>query len=251
VLALTALPSAAVRKIAVSIVTISKDDPEGLRATIDSVLSQSYGEFELVLVRSGSSQLLALPDDPRLVVQDEPARGISSAFNSGLVHASGEWVQFLNGGDVFVAPTALGDLIGATGGGVEMVLSFAKVQGLDQTIPRRALRPGKDGYHYASHQASLFRLALFERYGVFSTQTKIRMDLEWLTRLPPHIRYAFVDRQTVCFDASGVSSHMVVRSSLEEARILWRVPSMRWRAFEVLFLRLPFRALRWLRRRRA
>jgi glycosyltransferase involved in cell wall biosynthesis len=249
VLALTALSSAGARKLALSIVTISKDDPEGLRATIESVLAQSFGEFELVLVRSGLSQSLALPDDPRLVTQDEPARGISAAFNSGLARASGEWVQFLNGGDVFVAPTALGDLIGATAAGAEMVLSFAKVQGRDHTIPRKALRPGRDCYHYASHQASLFRRELFERYGGYSTQTKIRMDLEWLTRLPPDIRYVFVNRQTVCFDANGVSSHLVVRSSLEEARILWRTPSMRWRAIEVLLLRLPFRTLRRLRRR--
>jgi glycosyltransferase involved in cell wall biosynthesis len=81
------------KPVAVSIVTISKDDPAGLQATIESVLAQTFVDFELIVVRSGTSQSLVLPADSRILVIDEPARGISRAMNSGVasVGSVSEW----------------------------------------------------------------------------------------------------------------------------------------------------------------
>jgi glycosyltransferase involved in cell wall biosynthesis len=237
------------RPVVVSIVTISNDDPEGLRKTINSVLAQDFGDFELILIRGGTSQSLALPSDERLIVVDEPARGISRAFNSGVGRVRGAWVQFLNGGDAYIGTSAMGQLVAAGRQDVRMVLSFARVDGRSFTIPRRALRCGQDSFYYASHQASLFRRELFGEFGMFSPRIKVRMDLEWLTRLPRSTPYAFTNAETVRFDATGVSANNVVQSSLEEVRILWRVPQARWRAICVLIAILPFRVARLAWRR--
>lgn len=230
--------------VAVSIVTISKDDAEGLELTVRSALTQTFADYEMIIVRSGTSQSARLPNDPRLVLVDVPARGISAAFNRGASLASGDWISFLNGGDTLVEPDSLQCLMAKRDDGIQMILSFAQVDGRSFTIPRRTLRNGKDSFLYASHQATLFHHSLFARFGLFSGAFRVRMDLDWLARLPPSTAFAFVDRVTVRFDASGVSASSVVRSSVEEVRILWRKPETRWRALEVAFMRLPFRVLR-------
>lgn len=233
----------------VSIITISKDDPDGLGASVASALDQTFTDFELIVVRSGRSQQLALPEDPRLIVRDTPARGISHALNEGLQTARGTWVQFLNGGDSYASRDALQILSEHTGSPVGLVSSFAQVGRRAFTIPRRRLRPGKDSFIYVSHQATLFRAALFDQFGTFSPGIRIHMDLEWLTRLPPQTRYKFLDRVTVNFDPHGISATEVVSSSIEEADILWRSPHYRARAPWVLLLLLPFRVVRKVYRR--
>ena len=76
-----------------------------IRQCVDSVLEQSYKDFELILVDDGS------PDNcPRIC--DEYARkdsrvhvihqmnsGVSAARNKGIEHAKGEWISFIDSDD--------------------------------------------------------------------------------------------------------------------------------------------------------
>lgn len=228
----------------VTIVTISKDDPDGLANSLRSAKAQTFQDYEHIVIRSGGSRQTAVPDDPRIVVYDEEARGISHALNSGVHKARGTWVQFLNGGDCFATPDSLGELVAAADDSLQLVCAFAQVMQRRFTIPRRRLRPGRDSFLYVSHQATLFRRELFTRHGLFSPDSRIHMDLEWLTRLPPETPYVFLDTVAIRFDPFGVSATQVVRSSIEEAGILWRTPLYRYRAVPVLLLLLPFRILR-------
>lgn len=236
-----------------SIVTISKDDPIGLERSLASAAEQSYKDFEQILVLAGGSRDVHLPEDPRLrvVLDDNP--GISNAMNAGVQAAAGEWVQFLNGGDTFADRESLQAMMDHAEPGVQMVCSFAKVLTRSFTIPRRPLRPGHGEFIYASHQASIYRKHLFERYGLLNPTMSIHMDLEWLIRLPKDLSYVFVEKETVLFDPHGVSATRVVASSIEEAQILWSARGHRMRVPEVLLLRLPFRIIRrevrrWSRR---
>lgn len=228
----------------ISIVTISKDDPLGLAATLASVSEQDFTDFEHIIVRSGESQQIMLPQGPHIVSVDVPARGISQALNTGVELARGQWIQFLNGGDCYASGQSLGHLAEEIDDKIQIISSFAQVLHRRFTIPRRRLRPERHSFLYISHQASLFRRDLFLKNGSFAPDIRIHMDLEWLTRLPPETPYIFVDKTTVLFDPFGVSATHVVNSSFEEAKILWKVKGCRARAWLVLFFLLPFRVVR-------
>lgn len=234
---------------AISVITISKDDPQGLIETAASVANQTFRDHELIVIRSGTSSGASLPPHHRMTVLQDPGRGISQALNLGVAQASGDWVLFLNGGDVFVDETALAHLAGLRSASAKLIASFAEVSGRQFTIPRHSLVPGRDNFLYVSHQATLFRRELFAEFGGFSPKYRIHMDLEWLTRLPRATAYEFSGVKTVRFDATGISSTRVVRSSLEEAMILWHFPEARWRAMEIALIRLPFRVMRRVWRR--
>jgi glycosyltransferase involved in cell wall biosynthesis len=73
---------------------------------IESVLSQTFRDFELIIVDDGSSDGTgALVDkyrelDPRVVVLHKPNGGIVSALNLGLEHCKGDYIARMDGDDI-------------------------------------------------------------------------------------------------------------------------------------------------------
>lgn len=104
----------------VSIVSIFLNEARFLAEAIDSVLAQTYGDWELLLVDDGSTDASTeiakwyaalYPENIRYLEHPGHAnRGMSASRNLGLVHARGEFMLFLDGDDV-VAPTALEDQV--------------------------------------------------------------------------------------------------------------------------------------------
>ena len=85
-----------------------------LRRCIDSILSQTFTDFELLLIDDGSTDASpAICDeyvnaDSRVRVFHKPNGGVSSARNLGLDNANGEWVTFIDSDD-YVTPSLLED----------------------------------------------------------------------------------------------------------------------------------------------
>lgn len=95
-----------------SIITVTRNDAAGLRKTLTSLQSQTdLSRVEHLIIDGDSS------DETAEVVREfslgfssfhsEPDRGTYDAMNKGLARSRGEFVQFLNSGDAFVAPDSL------------------------------------------------------------------------------------------------------------------------------------------------
>lgn len=95
-----------------------KTPPDFLRAMLDSLIGQTYRNWELVLVNAspddgGMRAVLAEYADDRIVVVDCPEnKGIAGNTNVGLARCRGEYVCFLDHDD-FVEPCALAAMVGA------------------------------------------------------------------------------------------------------------------------------------------
>ena len=97
-----------------SLITINFNNKDGLKKTIDSVVAQTFKDFEWIVIDGGSTdgsrELLEQYADHFAYWVSEPDHGIYNAMNKGIDHAHGEYLQFLNSGDWLNAPTTLQEL---------------------------------------------------------------------------------------------------------------------------------------------
>ena len=83
-----------------------------LNDCIDSILAQTFTDFELILVDDGSPDGcpalcdVAAAKDSRIRVIHQKNRGLSGARNAGLDAAEGEWIAFVDSDDMLL-PQAL------------------------------------------------------------------------------------------------------------------------------------------------
>ncbi|WP_299099293.1 glycosyltransferase family 2 protein [uncultured Alistipes sp.] len=72
---------------------------------IESILSQTYANFELILINDGSNDSSPTicdeycRKDARIRVLHQQNKGVSSARNNGIKHAQGEWITFIDSDD--------------------------------------------------------------------------------------------------------------------------------------------------------
>jgi len=88
-----------------SIITICYNDLVGLKRTFNSVKKQNFKNFEWVVVdgasTDGTNLFLQEIDMKGLSWTSEPDKGIYNAMNKGISYSTGEYIVFMNAGDVF------------------------------------------------------------------------------------------------------------------------------------------------------
>lgn len=97
-----------------SIVTINFNDHEGLEKTIQSVINQTYKDFEYIVIdgasTDGSVDVIKKYSDQLTHWVSEPDTGIYNAMNKGTRLTQGEYCLFLNSGDFLAADDVLENL---------------------------------------------------------------------------------------------------------------------------------------------
>jgi hypothetical protein len=85
----------------VSVLLAVHDDTRFLREAVDSVLGQTLGDLELILVDDGSARVVDGFDDARVtVVRNDRQLGLASSLNRALEHAGGRYVARIDADDV-------------------------------------------------------------------------------------------------------------------------------------------------------
>ena len=87
----------------ISVVIPLYNKEKQIRATLESVLSQAFQDFEIVIVNDGSTdrsvEEAAAVCDKRIRVVHQKNAGVSAARNRGIEEARGEFIAFLDADD--------------------------------------------------------------------------------------------------------------------------------------------------------
>ena len=74
-------------------------------STIRSILSQTYSNYELIIINDGSTDLslkrAASFSDPRIRIIEQQNLGASAARNRGIKAASNPYIAFMDGDDIW------------------------------------------------------------------------------------------------------------------------------------------------------
>lgn len=176
----------------ISIITVNFNNKEGLIRTINSVYTQSYTDYEHIIIDAGST------DGSREIIEayegksdkltywvSEPDRGIYNGMNKGITRAQGEYLLLLNSGD-FLEEEALDKVRGSLTG-EELIygnLNFISSTGEKrlQTFPcppfeiTELISPS----FYLPHPATFIKGKLLKKL-LYTEQYKIVSDWEfWL-----------------------------------------------------------------------
>lgn len=88
----------------ISIIIPAYNSEKTIKKCIDSVLSQSYKDWELIIINDGSTDNTSYickvyENNPQIIVLQQENSGVSVARNRGLNYCSGEYVIFLDSDD--------------------------------------------------------------------------------------------------------------------------------------------------------
>lgn len=89
-----------------SVITINFNNTKGLEKTLNSIVNQSFKDYEFIVIDGGSTDgsvdIIKQYADKISYWISEPDNGIYNAMNKGISKANGEYIHFLNSGDWFV-----------------------------------------------------------------------------------------------------------------------------------------------------
>ncbi|HEY6142821.1 MAG TPA: glycosyltransferase family 2 protein [Flavobacterium sp.] len=200
----------------ISIITINYNNLVGLKRTVDSVVNQTWQEFEYIVIDGGST------DDSATYIESqsehidywvsEPDKGIYNAMNKGIAKATGEYLLFLNSGDHLYDYEVLKN-------GFHYLSNFDLISfdmivvGENKNklffIPKE-LRFSDLFFHTLPHPSTFIKKKLFDYVGLYDENLKIVSDWKFfiLALFKFKCSYVKVNEILSCFYTGGISSQI-------------------------------------------
>ena len=238
-----------------TVVTIVRNGAPQIARTVESVIAQDYAALDYVVIDGASTDgtLAALePWRARIAqVLSEPDRGLYDAMNKGLRLATGEFVLFMNCGDVFASPTAVSEAMAGIESGLEQVV-VARWARRVAGQPDRVLAPDLATGLF-NHQAVVYSRAIHRWHGEYLSVAGLgTADYLFFATLfdSPDVACRTSDALLAVIDVDGVSAGLHTFSQKHAADYLIGRTS-RLKLAAVLLLHPAYSTLkRWLRGRR-
>lgn len=212
-----------------SIITVNLNNKAGLQKTIDSVISQTFKDFEWIVIDGGSTdgskELIEKYSEYISYWVSEPDKGIYNAMNKGVRVAQGEYLQFLNSGDSLYSHDTL-SLIFNSNPTKDIILGNIISDGkiLKGIGSRKSISLLDFYYSSVLHPGSYCKRVLFERYGYFDETLLICSDWKFfiVTIILHNASVRYIDKTLVNFDSLGISSKRenVQRIRTEKTKVL-------------------------------
>jgi len=168
-----------------SIITINYNNKEGLQKTIDSVVCQTWHDFEWIVIDGGSTdgskELIEQYQQHFAYWCSEPDKGVYNAMNKGIDHAHGEYVNFMNSGDIFHDSKVLETIFGKELYG-DILIGQVKCMGENRIVNQfstNCIVDWKRVNEGFCHQGTLTKLELMKSHP-FDETLKIVADWKFL-----------------------------------------------------------------------
>lgn len=207
----------------ISIITATFNSGKTVRDTIESVLHQTYQEYEYIIKDGGSKDdtlEICREYEPkfggRMKIISAPDKGIYDAMNKGIEAATGNFVGLLNSDDFYTSNDVLQSIADALkDNDIDAVygdIHFVKDNDLTKCVryyssalfKRRWMRLG----FMPAHPSFYCKKACYEKFGYFDTSFKVAADFENLLRLiyKGKIKTKYIKKDFVTMRTGGAST---------------------------------------------
>ncbi|MBS9375450.1 glycosyltransferase family 2 protein [Rhodococcus sp. B50] len=189
----------------ISIVTVVRNNLQGLITTAESIQRQKYNKIEHVIVDGASTDgtldwLAAYKPNYRVSFISEPDNGIYDAMNKGINLASGDVVQFLNGGDELASDSVL-NIVAQSYHESRWDWAYGQIRYVNGKYERIreysfspfSLKKLSMGLAFTPHPATFVKRSGIETMGGFRSEFGFSADQEMAVRLGKQASPSIID----------------------------------------------------------
>lgn len=197
-----------------SVITINYNNLVGLRKTIESVVSQTCGDFEFVIIDGGSTDgsidVIKKYVDRIDYWVSEKDRGIYHAMNKGVVQTHGDYCIFMNSGDTFYDNRVL-ETVSRCMTNEDILVGKVVIDDQNHIISPPPISGQMTLYHLYSgsipHQGSFIKTDLLRKYPYDET-LKISSDWKFFVQalILDNCSIRYIDEFIACYDMNGFSA---------------------------------------------
>lgn len=150
----------------ITVITVCFNDVYHIESTIQSVLSQTYSNIEYIVVDGGSTdgtieKINKYKTQISKIISEKDS-GIYDAMNKGLSISEGEWVNFLNSGDIYADNDVLRDVFSES-----KLREHNFIYSDFYLLENNKKRYVPQDFHQGRvlHQSAIYRKCLHDKYG--------------------------------------------------------------------------------------
>ena len=216
----------------ISIITINLNNKTGIEKTIQSVISQTHGNVEYIIIDGGSNDssidVIRKYADKINYWISEPDKGVYNAMNKGIAKATGEYCLFLNSGDWLADENVIRDF-NDVGFKEDVVSGNTYLVSGNNIELRKAVDNEFLTYDFflksiLIHQSTFIKRDSFRIYGLYNENFKIVSDWEFFIKvlIVNNCSYQNFNRIISCFNLDGIShqKNWVEIQSIEREEVL-------------------------------
>lgn len=213
----------------ITIVTVNYNNAKALEKTIQSVIKQNYALVEYIVIdgasTDGSVNIIKNYKAKIAKWVSEQDTGIYNAMNKGIKAATGEWICFLNCGDVFVDSHAVQRIVDNIQlSGPDIIYGNIFVERQDGTLNERiAKEPCNIHRMHFCHQSAFVKIGLLRNY-LFDENHKMSADLKFFKQCYYDKRtFVHANFPVVIYNTSGVSNVQRNKGLLDNIAVIKEV----------------------------
>ena len=201
-----------------SLITCTFNSQEHVRKSIQSVLNQSFEDFEVIIKdnnsKDGTADIVEKTIDNRCSFHTSPDLGIYDALNQGISLASGDYIIFLHSDDRLYSNNVLKQLENHISQYKSDII-LSPIVFVDRTSrvvrrwdPKNFSRKRLFLGLLPPHTGVIVKRSVFSEIGLFDAKYKIAGDTEWLLRAltNSNLKISYFSQILISMSLGGVST---------------------------------------------
>lgn len=197
----------------ISVITVVKNRETYLTQCIESVICQTYQNFEYIIIdgqsTDGTLNIIKKYEQYLSKWISESDTGIAEAMNKGLTHAKGKFILFLHADDYLIDENAFERVKNFINESIDILACSIFFETEQQRYYRRSQwNAGMYLKNKIFHQGVLCNYSVFEKLGNFDPHFKIAMDYDFFLRAyyNREIKVKIIDDVLTVMRNTGISS---------------------------------------------